>query len=45
MYYNIDMRLSRGKQKGIRKGCHAISGTSRRKTSKIYKKQYRGQGR
>lgn len=39
------MRLTRSKQKGIRKGCHAISGTSRRKTSKIYKKRYRGQGR
>lgn len=39
------MRLTRGKLKGIRKGCHATSGTSRRKTSKIYKKRYRGQGK
>ena len=39
------MRQTRGKQNGIRKGCHAISGTSRRKTSKIYKKRYKGQGK
>ena len=39
------MKLTRGKLKGIRKGCHSISGTSRRKTSKIYKKRYKGQGK
>ena len=39
------MKLTRGKLKGIRKGCHAISGTSRRKTSKIYKKRYNRQGK
>ena len=39
------MRQTRGKLKGIRRGCHATSGTSRRKTSKIYKKRYRGQGK
>lgn len=39
------MQQVRGKRKGIRRGCHAIDKTSRLKSSKNYKKRYRGQGR
>jgi len=39
------MQQVRVKRKGVRRGCHAITKTSRLKSSKNYKKRYRGQGK